>query len=725
MWVGDKMNKGQKNIIVEKSMFPVMPLINYSKIPLFPWSKDEYLIKNVDELEEISEVYKREVEGKIRGGQINGFFLLTGACSDIMVLDIDKNHGDCSINGEENFKELISDLSEDDKRQIADTFAVRTPNGGIHLYFKYKNGLKNKPNYVPGVDIRTDGGLIVLPNSMIRIEKKIIEYKVCNDNEILDMPQTLFNKLMKLDNPKVSKESLNIVSYNDTKKFVNSKYYKIVEQGGRDDTLISWLGLMIKQNQSLRTKENLLPHAHMYNECYLRPPLSDEEVQKKVESVLNYALPPYCDENGKVDNWELANHILKSRPSYTKGNLWFLYDDERGYYQYMDSRKVQAMFLEYPLNSKEKTVGKAKAFADLLLLASEDAGDIYDEKRYINCLNGVIDTKNDVLVKHNSNYKLELQFKANYIENWEELFEKSKFKKYLFSTLDEDSINTLQESWGLMLSPHAKEVQNCFIYKGEGANGKSLAFEIQEALIGGNQHICSIGLGDFGGEFVVASAEGKHVNIVRDDELSGKTVNKAFKSMCCGEPVQVNRKSKDIVRLGFNITMFFGVNRMPKSDDNSLGFFRRPIIIPFNNSFGTEEEVDKGIRDKVKDPDLANKIINNELDIVLMWSYQGYKRVRDNNWKVSVSKASQLESEEYRKEQDTAYAFKKEKIKELPKGTARISKKDLFEEYENWCGLNGIRALDIGKFGKQLGTFGIKGFVSNSVRYWLDIEVIS
>lgn len=73
-----------------------------------------------------------------------------------------------------------------------------------------------------------------------------------------------------------------------------------------------------------------------------------------------------------------------------------------------------------------------------------------------------------------------------------------------------------------MLSPHAKEVQNCFIYKGEGANGKSLAFEIQEALIGGNEHICSIGLGDFGGDFVILSAEGKHVNIVRDDELSGK-----------------------------------------------------------------------------------------------------------------------------------------------------------------------------------------------------------
>ena len=60
------------------------------------------------------------------------------------------------------------------------------------------------------------------------------------------------------------------------------------------------------------------------------------------------------------------------------------------------------------------------------------------------------------------------------------------------------------------------------------------------------------------------------------------------------------------------MTMFFGLNTMPESDDNSVGFFRRPIIIPFNNSFGTSEEVEKGIRDKVKDPNLANRIIKKE-----------------------------------------------------------------------------------------------------------------
>ena len=418
---------------------------------------------------------------------------------------------------------------------------IKTPRGGLHLYFKYKKGLKNKANYIDGVDIRTDGGLIVLPHSEVKNESVIGTYNVVNNSDILEMPQ-----------------------------------------------------------------------AYMYNKCYFKPPLTDEEVEKKVESVLRYALPPYCDGKGNIDNWKLVNHVLATNPSYNKGNLYYLYDSEKGYYRYMDSRKVQTMFFKYAINDKEKTANKAKNYSELLMLVSENAGEIYDEKQYINCLNGIIDIKNDKLIGHSSKYKLQVQFQANYIEEWKEKFEDSDFKKYLYSTLDEGTIITLQESWGLMLSPHAKEVQNCFIYKGEGANGKSLAFEIQEALIGGNEHVCSIGLGDFGGDFVILSAEGKHVNIVRDDELSGKKVNKAFKSMCCGEPVQVNRKNKDIIRLGFNMTMFFGLNTMPESDDNSVGFFRRPIIIPFNNSFGTSEEVEKGIRDKVKDPNLANRIIKKE-----------------------------------------------------------------------------------------------------------------
>lgn len=711
------------NSIIEKNLFPIVPLVNYSKIPVVPWKNKDFWINDSTELEALGATYKKEIDGNVKGGKLTGLSLICGKASNIMVIDIDINHGNDGVNGKDSFEDFIKDFPKEDKDIILSSFSVTSPRGGLHLYFNYKEGLKNKASYIPGIDIRTDGGLIVLPNSKVRINGEVREYKPMG-GIIGDMPQKLFEKLIALNNP----QSKDIT--NNTKNFYcetimsNSKYYKPVTEGDRDSSLVSWLGSMIRNNPNMRTKETLLPHAITYNRCWFSPPLSNEEVEKKVDSVLKYAFPSYCDDKGNIDNWNLVQHIIKNQPSYTKGNLWYLYNLEKGFYNYMELKEVQKMFFQYSINNKDKTVTKSKNFAELLMLNSEDAREIHDGKRYINCLNGIIDIENNKLLPHDPKYKLEVQFQANYIvEEWEEKFNNSEFKKFLETTLEEGSIKTLQESWGLMLSPHAKEVQNCFIYKGEGSNGKTAAFDIQEALLNDNRYICSIGLGDFGEPFVISMAEGKHVNIVRDDELSGKTVNKFFKSMVCGEPVAVNKKNKDLVRIGFNMTMFFGLNRLPSATDKSTGFFRRPIIIPFNVSFGTEREVAKGLRDKVKDVGIADKIINNELDIVFMWAYEGLKRVKANRWKITISDESEREMEEYREEVDSAYSFYKSKIILCPKSNIRILKDKVYNSYLHWCSNSDITPMNKVQFGRQFKSFGIKDTVSNSIRYWLDIDI--
>ncbi|APM37306.1 phage/plasmid primase, P4 family [Clostridium kluyveri] len=707
---------------IEKNLFPAVPLVNYSKIPVFPWKNKDFWIKNIKELEVLESIYKREVNGEIKGGSLTGMSLICGKDSGIIVIDIDCNHS--NINGYDSFNDFIKDFPTEQKDIITNTFKVITPRGGTHLYFNYREGLKSRANYIPGVDIRTDGGLIVVPDSKVKIDDEVRGYKALKQT-IQDIPQVLFEKLIELD--KVQQRNINAISdksFDGATIMSKSKYYRPVNEGDRDTTLISWLGSMIKNNPNMRTKEALLPHTITYNRSWFIPPLSNEEVEKKVDSILKYAFPPYCDSKGNIDNWSLVQHIIKEQPSYTKGNLWYLYNAKKGFYDYMELREVQRMFFKYAINNKDKTVTRSKNFAELLMLNSEDARNIHDEKRYINCLNGVIDIETGQLLPHNPKYKLEIQFQANYIEDWKDQFNNSEFKKFLESTLDEGSIITLQESWGLMLSPHSREVQQCFIYKGEGSNGKSAAFDIQEALINDNRYICTIGLGDFGEPFVISMAEGKHINSVRDDELSGKTVHKFFKSMCCGEPVLVNRKNKDLVRMGFNMTMFFGLNRMPSAADKSTGFFRRPVIIPFNVSFGTEKEVSERVRDKVKDTGISDRIIANELDIVFMWSYEGLQRVKANKWKVTTSEVSEQEMEEYRQEVDSAYSFFKSKIEiSSTKGT-RILKDDVYKCYLNWCYLNEITPMNKVQFGRQFKSFGVKDKVSNSLRYWLDIEII-
>ena len=694
-------------ISISKDLFPIVPLFDNSKIPNVKWSDRNCQIKTKEEFENISSrAYKKE---------ITGFSLLTGKHSNIIVIDIDKNHGDGSVDGQESFEELIKDLSEEDKQQIKSTFTVKTPNGGTHLYFKYKKGLKNKANYAPGVDIRTDGGLITLPGSKVNVNDEVRAYQVLKDTNIDEMPQSLFDKFVQLGKPVKKKTTPAAVP------IVSSTY----KEGARNQDLFrESIGIISKS--SIRDIATISSIVKGLNLLKCDPPLDGEEVQSIIGSITQRLHPSYCDEKGNINNYLLAEYIIQDQPSYTKGNLWFMYDNKKGFYKYMEFREVQRMYFKHSINDKDKTVIKSKNFAELLMLSSEDAREIHDEKKYINCLNAIIDIENNTMLPHDPKYKTEVQFKANLITDpteYKELFNKSEFKKFLNSTLDEGSIKTLQEAWGLMLSPHAREVQNCFIYKGEGSNGKSVAFDIQESLIEDNNHICSIGLGDFGETFAISVAEGKHVNIVRDDELSGKTVSKAFKSMCCGEPVTVNRKNKDLVRLGFNMTMFFGLNRLPSAADKSTGFFRRPIIIPFNYSFGNEKEVKEGIRDKLKDPIIADRIIQNELDIVFTWAYAGLNRVKKNNWKVTVSAAAEQEMEEYREESDSAYAFFKEKITIVSNKGIRVPKKDVYNDYYNWCTSIHNTPMNNKNFGKQLSSFGVKGVKTNGVGYYLDIEI--
>lgn len=697
------MDKEKFISILGIGLTPIVPLFNYNKMPTIKWNdKANWIIEKDYDFKKYSK------------NKITGFSLVCGEVSGIMVIDIDLNHGE--TNGQESFDELIKDLSEEDKEHILNTYTINTPNGGKHLYFQYEKGLKSKANYVPSVDIRTDGGLIVLQGSQVKIDNEIREYKVLNDTNINKMPKSLFDKFMNIIGPKTKND----------KKTSNNGQVSNYKEGSRNQELFKEV-IGIVSKSSIRDINTISSIAKGLNLLKCNPPLEDEEVNNIITSISQRLNPPYCNEKGIVNNYLLSKYILENQPCYTKGNLWFMYDKSKGVYEYLELKQVQRMYFQYAINDNDKSPTKSKNFAELLMLLSEDAKDVYDEKKYINCLNGVIDIERNALMPHTSQHKTEVQFQAKLIADpreWKKLFDESEFKKFLYSTLDDESIKTIQEAWGLMLSPHAREVQNCFIYKGEGSNGKSAIFDIQEALINDNRYICSIGLGDFGETFAISVAEGKRVNIVRDDELNGKTVSKAFKSMCCGEPVTVNRKNKDLVRLGFNMTMFFGLNRMPSASDKSTGFFRRPIIIPFNVSFGTEKEVSEGIRDKIKDPLISKRIIDNELDIVFTWAYYGLSRAKQNNWKVTQSQASIDEMEAYKLESDSSYAFYKEKIIKIPKiKNVKIPQKDVYNSYYKWCTDNHIIPMSNREFGRQLSSFGINSKVSNSIRYYIDIEI--
>ena len=241
----------QFEVVEAKVLLPIVPVFNYTNKPVVPWKKEVNRIKDIKELKDQGEWFEYvNNKDEVKKGKITGSALLTGKISNIMVLDLDRNHGDGTKDGIKAYKELIDSLqlTEEEKKQVFDTFTVKTPNGGLHLYFKYIEGLKNDSNQDLSIDIRTDGGLIVTPGSLRKIGDEIREYTVYKDNVINDMPKTLFDKLTEyfgVNKTKVNKPKASNKKPGRPPK--NKEYYTVTNEGGRDNALIKYLGKLITQ----------------------------------------------------------------------------------------------------------------------------------------------------------------------------------------------------------------------------------------------------------------------------------------------------------------------------------------------------------------------------------------------------------------------------------------------------------------------------------------------
>ena len=714
------------NIVKDKKLIPIVPIFNNTNFPSVPWKDNRNYLDSIDKLENQGEYFEYENKKKeAKKGKITGASLLTGEKSGYMVLDLDRNHGNKKVDGVINYKNLVDslNLSEEEQNKAFNTFTVKTPNGGLHLYFKYREGLKSDSNSELSIDLKTSGGLIVVPGSIRKMDDGTLKtYTVYKDVEIQEMPDKLFNELLKYFSKTTPEVKNNKVK---TVKLASNNYYTVKNEGERDVALFKFLCSMIDY-KFFKYEENLLELAKMYNKCYINPPFDENTVMQKVNQAITYVKKPYCGSDGKITNGTLVKYILNNNECYVKGNMFYIYDKNEGIYTYKDSNDLLKMYYDSIVIDEDIDPAKAKKFVDTIMGLGDRYTDTFGyEDRYIACENGIIDSLNNELLEFNPKYKLDCKFNGSYMKDRQgyiDKFNQSRFKSFLTDLLDEGTIDTLQEAWGTILCPNSSKVQQCFIYIGLGSNGKSSLFDIQEALIkDANKSICGISLGAFGDEFILSMAEGKRMNIVRDDTFEYK-ISGLFKSCVCGEEVTVNKKHKDYVRIKFNLSWFYGLNTMPITSDKSFGFYRRPILIPFNNRFGSKKDVLEGKADKEVIPGIVKDIIDNEMNIVFNWAYEGLQRLMKNKWKINQSQAALEKMEEYKEESDSAYAFYKHKL--IKSVGNKIAASALYKDYEGYCTTEGLKPMNPTQFGRQLKSLGYEKFKSCGKIYFKDLDYI-
>ena len=272
------------------------------------------------------------------------------------------------------------------------------------------------------------------------------------------------------------------------------------------------------------------------------------------------------------------------------------------------------------------------------------------------------------------------------------------FESYLNRVLpDKERQRVLAEYLGFVFIKHGSKAlkeEKALILYGTGANGKSVFFEIVNALLG-TENVSSFSLQSLTNDngYFRAKLANKLVNYA--SEINGKLETSVFKQMVSGEPVEARLPYGQPFMLKQYAKLIFNVNELPKDVEHTNAYFRRFLIIPFDVTIPEIEQ----------DKNLHTKIIENELSGVFNWVLEGLNRLLEQK-RFSECEAAQKALEQYKTESNSIKLFLDENGYQISPTEYRLIK-ELYPEYRTFCNEDGMAAFKKVNFSKQLQALGV------------------
>jgi putative DNA primase/helicase len=274
-----------------------------------------------------------------------------------------------------------------------------------------------------------------------------------------------------------------------------------------------------------------------------------------------------------------------------------------------------------------------------------------------------------------------------------------KFKAHLDRVVPEQELqDILGEYFGYIFTKHLKMEQALLLY-GSGANGKSVLFDVINALLG-RENISNFALSDLMQEHNRALIANKLLNY--GSEINAGVTRDTFKQLVSVEPIQARLKYGNSFTMENYAKLAFNANELPKDFDHSTAYFRRLLLVPFRQTIPTSEQ----------DKTLAQKIIKTELAGVFNWILAGLKRLLKDE-KFTESKIVEDQLATYRKESDSVAMFLEERGFVLSATEWQLLK-NLYADYRLFCQEDGSAALKKTNFKHRLEAHGFAVELYNS-----------
>ncbi|WP_212000231.1 phage/plasmid primase, P4 family [Chitinophaga sp. HK235] len=269
------------------------------------------------------------------------------------------------------------------------------------------------------------------------------------------------------------------------------------------------------------------------------------------------------------------------------------------------------------------------------------------------------------------------------------------FSRYLNTVLpDIQRQRVLAEYIGyVFIHPSTLKLEKSLLLYGSGANGKSVFFEIINALLGA-ENICSYSLQSLTDTtgYYRAKLANKLVNYA--SEINGNLEASIFKQLASGEPVEARQPYGQAFNLTHYAKLIFNCNELPKEVEHTNAYFRRFLIIPF----------DVTIPPEAQDKELAKKIIQQELSGVFNWVLEGLHRLLTQK-NFSDCDAAKQQLQQYQRQSDSVLMFLEDEGYK-PSRIAFLPLQQLYTLYKIFCADNGYRLCSSKTVSERLRSHG-------------------
>lgn len=270
--------------------------------------------------------------------------------------------------------------------------------------------------------------------------------------------------------------------------------------------------------------------------------------------------------------------------------------------------------------------------------------------------------------------------------------EGSAWMRYLAATLGEgcgDKARTIQEFTGACLLGLVRQHQKALMLVGSGSNGKSVLMEVIEALFPASAR-STIPPQELASEYNRADLEGKAINVVRELPEAELLDTTKLKALITCEPM----RGRKIYGHPFLFTprcgQLYSANTLPTVRDRSHGFWRRWLVVTFDQEFAAAADIASRPGALLADAGLAERIIKDEIGIVAAWALEGAARLLRQGGYSRLDQSAEA-IQEWRVDTDQLAAFCEERLllDELdergPRGYRWCTVEELHHDYTRWC----------------------------------------